>query len=107
MTGGETPIVVAGTTSGTGASIAATGTDTSGKLTITLGSGATAGEIIELTFHTAYSAAPNVTVTSGDSNAALIHQYVTPTTTGFSLNAATATGLTPGQTYTFYYHTLQ
>jgi len=107
VTGGGTPTVAVGTTSGTGAAAAVTGTDTSGRLTVTLGASVTAGDLANLTFHAAYSITPNVTITAGDSNAGQIQLYVTPTTSGFSLSAATAANLNAGQTYTFYYHVLQ
>jgi len=107
VTSGSTPTVTTGTAAGTGAVVAVTGTDTSGKLTLTLGSSAAAGNLANLTFAAAYSAAPNVVLTAGNNNAAQIQEYVTPTTTGFSLNTATNTGLAAGQAYTFYYHVIQ
>ena len=107
VTAGATPTFTAGEAAGAGASTVVAGNDESGKITITLGSGFTAGEVAKVTFSQAYGAAPNVVLNAGDSNAARLQQYVTPSTTGFSINTATTNGLTTGQTYTFYYHVMQ
>jgi hypothetical protein len=107
VTGGATPATTVGANAGTAADVAITGNDTSGKVSITLGSNPSVGELAKLTFAQAYGSAPIVVITAGNSNAAQLQQYVTPTSTGFSLNAATTNGLSSGQTYTFYYHVMQ
>ncbi len=107
VTSGATPTVILGATAGTGSTMTISGTDTSGKLTLTLGTGATTGDILDLTFAKAYASAPNVVISAGNGNAAKVQQFVTPIATGFSLNTAAADGLAAGQTYIFYYHVIQ
>jgi hypothetical protein len=98
----------AGATAGTGATVTITGNDTSGKIVITTGTGAAAGDLADATFANAYSVAPNVVLTAGGANSAKLQYYVTCTTTGFSVQAPTGgTGLSPSTAYTLYYHVIQ
>ena len=107
VTDGVTPSIAVGESAGNGTNTNVAGDDTSGKITFTLGSSPSTGDLINLTFSQAYASAPNVVLSAGNSNSAQIQQYVSPTATGFSLNAATSNGLSSGQTYTFYYHVIQ
>ncbi|MDL2342274.1 MAG: right-handed parallel beta-helix repeat-containing protein [Patescibacteria group bacterium] len=98
----------AGANAGTGATAVITGNDTSGKIVITTGTGATAGDLADITFANAFGSAPNIVLTSGDANAAILQHYVSPTTTTFSINApAGGAGLSSSTSYTFYYHVQQ
>ncbi len=107
VTQGITPNASTGNMAGSGADISVTGTDTSGKIVITTGSDTNSGDLADLTFAKAYSGAPNVVLTAGDANAAKLQQFVSPSVSGFSINAATTNGLLDNQTYTFYYHVMQ
>jgi len=107
ITDGNTPTIKTGSAAGSGATIEITGTDVSGKIVLDTGSGTSIGDLADLTFATAYTNAPNAVVSAGDTNAAKLQQFITPSDTGFSLNAASASGLADNQTYTFYYQVVQ
>jgi hypothetical protein len=98
----------AGATAGTGATVTITGNDTSGKIVITTGTGAGGGDLADITFAQAYGSAPNVVLSAGDTNAAKLQSFVSPSTTTFSINApAGGAGLADSTSYTFYYHVMQ
>lgn len=111
--GSSTPSVAAQAGAGSGASATLTtgSTDTAGEIVITSGTTAAAGSFVTLTFSSAYSAAPFVTLTPSNTATAAIGadfdawHYVTATTTTFtiSLNGAVANTTE----YRFMYHVIQ
>jgi hypothetical protein len=94
--------VVAGGSAGSGASVSVTGDDSAGTITITTGSGATAGVLANLTFANAYGATPHIVI-SPDNNATAAAEgfQSSPSTTGFSISAHQ--GISPSGTYIFDY----
>lgn len=101
VTGGTTPGIAAGAAACTGPTVSIAGTDTSGTITITTGTGCTAGGLLAtVTFAGAYAAAPHVTITPGGPGAQTLGAYVddsTVSTTAFNLGT---TG-TPANTTTY------
>ncbi len=97
----------AGSDSGLGASVSINGNDTSGTITITTGTGVSAGQLATVTFANAYGTNPSVVITPKDiPGGAIFPQYhYTSTTGGFELKSFNA--LTDSVTYTFSYFTAQ
>lgn len=94
------PTIAAGAGAGTSPTVAVTGTDVAGKVSITAGVAASASSIIAtITFNTAFAGAPYVQLTPANANAALLSGvtmvYLTSTTATFVINAGT-TGLSAG-----------
>ena len=101
--------------------VSVTGTDTAGKITLTVASGeqcedpGSAGAIVRVTFANAYSSTPYVTLTKGSNFDNELKEGVSPTSTYFEISAPTGTRyLSPivppaaGPTqYVWYYHVIQ
>lgn len=90
--GGGTPSV-SGSNVGSGGTVTMSGTDTSGTVSINVGSGASSGVLATVTFVSAYNNTPHVVMTPVTNNGSLaaINYYVTNrTTTGFSIAATNA-----------------
>jgi len=104
---GTAPTVAVGTAAGTGGTASVTGNDVAGQITVNVGTAPAGSAIVAtITFHVAKGAAPIVTLTPANTNAASTGNrtvYVTSTTTTFVLNV-TVTTLTASTTYIFNYH---
>lgn len=101
------PTIAAGTGAGTSPTIAITGTDVAGKITITTGTLPTlSADVFTVTFQTAFATAPYVTFSPGNGNAAALNGltmvYVTPATGTFKFTAG-ATALAAATQYIWYY----
>jgi hypothetical protein len=104
--GGAAPTLTAGTGAGTAPTLAVTGTDVAGEVSITAGSspGATATAIVTINFAVAYATVPYVVLGASNANAghvaaAGIGWYVlSKTTAGFTI-AAAQTALTAASVY--------
>lgn len=107
--GGGTPTRVIGPAACTAASVSVTGTDTSGMITVTAGTGCSAGgAIMAVVFANAFSAAPRVTLTPATASAASLPVYVDHTqVTNASFDIASSTPLTDGVQYRWYYHAIE
>lgn len=89
ITGGSTP--TASTNSGTGSgTVSVSGNDTAGTVTINAGVGAHAGDLITVTFKTAYAGTPHVTITPIGMSAAALQFYATRSTTFFTIGCINA-----------------
>jgi cytoskeletal protein CcmA (bactofilin family) len=77
-----------GTSIGAGGTTSVAGNDTSGTVTINVGSGAAAGSLANVTFRAAYGANVHVLLTPVSTGAATANVYVTHTPTGFTINSA-------------------
>jgi hypothetical protein len=92
ITGGSTPSIAAGAAACTTPTVSLAGTDTSGIISITTGSGCAAGgKLATLTFATAFGASPHTTITPGGANAQTLGAYVDDATisnTAFDLSTA-------------------
>lgn len=86
--GGGIPGASAGGSIGSGGTVSASGSDTAGTITINTGSSASAGTLASITFAVAYNQTPHIVITPVGSSAASINYYVTRTTTGFNILAA-------------------
>lgn len=100
--GGSTlPTVIAGAGAGTGPTIAVTGNDTKGVITLTTGSGPSEGTIASVTFGSAFSGIPSLQISPGNAAATALGSR-TPSETcsasGFTLLAGTAP-LSPNTEY--------
>lgn len=91
--GGPAPSVAVGAQAGSGASLGAvSGNDTSGRVTLTTGTGAAAGSLVVVTFASSYATTPsNVVVNALSTNAGGLGHYTTSfSTTGFTIACKTA-----------------
>lgn len=107
--GGAAPATAAGAAACTTPTITIDGTDTSGILNVTAGTGcASNGAIATVTFDSAFANAPNVTLTPATSTAAGLATYVdyAQVTTG-SFIIASDTQLTDATTYRWYYQVIE
>lgn len=107
---GSAPSISSGAAACTTPTVSVSGTDTSGLVTVTSGTGCGAtGKLATITFANAYAVAPRVTLTAATSTAAGLTQiYVdsgTISTTAFDLNTNTAPA--DSTTYKWYYHVIQ
>lgn len=108
------PTVVAGAGAGTTPTvIVSNATDMAGILDVTTGTTPTGSNavIATVTFNVAYAAAPNISITPNNANAAglaatLTMVYTTSTTTTFVLTSGT-TALTAATQYKWFYHVIQ
>ncbi len=107
------PSIAGGTGAGTSPSVAITGSDIAGKITITTGTTPSGSNttIASVTFNIPYAASPYVILTPADANTALLSGvtmvYVgTISTTGFVITSGT-TALAASTGYSFYYHVIQ
>ncbi len=109
ITGGSSPTIAAGTAACTTPTVSVTGTDTSGVITVTTGTGcAGTGKLATVTFSSAFGAAPNVTLTPATSTASALQYFLNSaaaTTTTFDLH--TNTTAVDATTYKWYYHAIQ
>jgi len=109
ISGGSAPTIAAGAAACTTPTVSISGTDTSGLITVTTGTGCAAnGKLATITFSTAFGAAPNVTLTPAEANSATLQSYIdnaTIATTTFDLD----TGTTPASstTHKWFYHVIQ
>ena len=94
VTGGAAPSIAAGAAACTTPTVSVAGTDTSGTITVTTGTGcAAAGKLATVTFATAFAAAPHVVITPGSAAAAGLSAYVDSSTiaaASFDIDASTA-----------------
>jgi hypothetical protein len=101
ITGGNTPAIVAGPAACTSPTVSVAGTDTTGTITITTGTGCSSGgTMATVTFASAFGAAPHVILTPGSPISQTLGAYVddsTISTTSFDLG----TNATPLPTQTF------
>lgn len=89
-TGGATPSLSQGSALGSGGTASISGSDTSGSVSINVGSNTTAGCFAVITFASKYNATPHVLLTPVESGAGALAYYVTRTTSSFSICDATA-----------------
>lgn len=106
-----TPTKAAGTGAGTTPTTSIVGTDLSGKITVTTGTGpATSGDILVVTFNAALAAAPNSVILEPGNAAAAALTTASPfittlATTGFTVES-NAVALAASTTYIWYYAVL-
>jgi Na+-transporting NADH:ubiquinone oxidoreductase subunit NqrB len=106
------PTSTIGVGSGTSASVSVTGTDVAGKITINTGTGSmqSLALLATITFSSAYTSAPTVTLQPGNSTTSALSGsaviYPAVTTTTLTLNSG-GTSLNTSQTYVWYYQIIQ
>lgn len=108
VSSGSAPTIAAGTAACTGPTVTVTGTDTAGFVTVTTGTGCGTsgpGQLATVTFHSAYTTAPQVELTSATSAAAALPVYDTTSATTFVIN--TPNTPTDATAYTYRYFTVQ
>jgi hypothetical protein len=94
-----------GSANGTSTGLAVDGNDVTFKIQFTKSGTVGTGPLVVVRFKNSYSSIPNCIAGSGESNAAQVPVYITPTTTDFTLSASGNLGFT-GQ-YIWYVHCLQ
>lgn len=99
--GGPIPSLSRGGALGSGGTASVSGSDTSGSVTINVGSGPGAGCFATIGFATKFSGTPHVIITPIGSGAASLDYYVNRSTTEFSI--CTANPAPSGQTFGFDY----
>lgn len=103
---GSSPAIVAGAGAGTTPTVAVSGTDISGTITVTAGALPTAGAVVvTVTFGLAWPSAPRVVLTPANSATALLGFQIYPTsaTGSFALNAPAASSLVAAVVYSWNY----
>ncbi len=114
LTGGSTALITAGVAAGTTPTVAISGKDLGGEITITVGTTATTGVLCNVTFSAVLQTAPTVFLLPANQNACndFAKVYIpaagdtnAPDTTRFSLHVGTA--LTDGQVYKYRYLILE
>jgi hypothetical protein len=87
--------------------MATNSTDLAGSFTVTTGTSPSTGVLATITFNTAFSTAPFVTITAANSNAPLIYSmtYINEGTTYFTVSTITASY--PSTAYQFNYTVIQ
>jgi len=94
VTGGSTPQIAAGAAACTSPTVNLSGDDTSGTITVTAGTGCSGGgALATVTFSSAFTAVPHITLTPGSAAAAALDAYIndsTVSTTGFSVGVGSA-----------------
>ena len=83
--GGPTPSLARGPALGGGGTASVNGSDTSGSVTINVGSGAPAGCFATITFAAKYSSTPHIILTPVGADGGTIDYYVNRTPTSFSI----------------------
>ena len=83
--GGPKPSRSSGTALGNGGTSSVNGSDSSGTVTVNIGTGAPAGCFATITFAQKYNNVPKVILTPVGADGGSINYYVTKTTTGFSI----------------------
>lgn len=89
VAGGGLPNRANGSALGSGGTSSVSGSDTAGSITISTGSGASAGCFITVTFAQAFTASPRVIVTPVGSSAGGMGYYINRTSTNFSVCTTT------------------
>lgn len=122
VTGGDVKIIghlgsegaavtaAAGANAGTSppAPVLTNATDVAGQITFGTGTSPAAGAQAVITFNTAYTNAPKVTITPINSASAALNLYVTSTTTNFTVSCVNAPSASQANTtYGFNYHVLR
>lgn len=79
------PTIAAGAGAGTSPTVAISGDDTAGKITITCGANPAAGTLATVTFSGVFGNAPHVTLTAGDPASAVAALYAGTSTSAFSV----------------------
>lgn len=102
------PTIAAGTGAGTSPTVAISGNDTAGKISVTTGSSPTASAVVAtITFGTPWKTNSFVILTPGNAAtqalAVAAQSYPTSTTTTFALNSG-ASGLAASTAYVWNYH---
>ena len=107
--GGANPTTVTGPAACTSPTISVSGTDTAGVITVTAGSGCSAGgAIMAVTFANAFAAPPKVTLTAATASAASLPTYVDYSqVTNASFDITSSTPLSDGVQYRWYYHAIE
>lgn len=114
LTGGSTALITAGAAAGTTPTVAISGKDLAGEVTVTVGTASTTGILCNVTFSTALQAAPTVFLLPANQNACndwdkffipAAGDTNAPDTTKFSIHIGTA--LTDGFVYKFRYLTVE
>lgn len=85
---GSVPTIEAGAGAGTSPTVAITGDDTAGKITVTTGTSPAAGTLATATFAFAFANAPFVCLTPKDAAAAALQEYNGTSASGFSIKTA-------------------
>jgi len=84
------PTKAAGAAAGTSPTIAVTGSDESGVVSITAGTSPATGTLVTLTFQKPYAVAPTAFVVENDSQATQLGVYCTVSTTALTIKCRTA-----------------
>lgn len=106
VTGGDTPTIAAGMAACTNPSVAVTGNDSSGTVTISTGVGCTApGQLATIIFAVPYSRTPHIQLTPGTAQTAALQFYRTATASSFGVSAGVAPAA--NTTYIFDYFIAQ
>lgn len=105
ITTGTTPTITAGSAACASPVIAISGTDSSGTVTVTTGTGCSSGgDLANIVFANAFGSTPHILLTPGDATTASLNAYfdkAATTPTGFAIGAATTPAATT--TYTWDY----
>lgn len=104
------PGIATGAGAGTGASVAITGNDMAGEITINAGTlPSVASVAATITFTSAYGTAPYVVMWPSNTTASALTflPYVNATTTAFTVNTAAAISFGGSTTYKYMYHVIQ
>jgi hypothetical protein len=109
--GGSAPTILEGTGAGTTPTIAITGLDNAGKITLTPGTTPAADAIVAtVTFNTAFGSAPTVLLVPANkataSLAVTVQPFVSSTTTTTFVITSNGSALTAGTAYAWYFHAL-
>lgn len=90
VAGGPTPTRSNGSALGNGGSSSVNGSDTAGAVTVNVGTGASAGCFITITFATKYNSTPHVIITPVGLDSGTINYYVNRNPSSFSICDSTA-----------------
>lgn len=101
VTGGPTPSLVRGSALGGGGTASINGSDTSGTVTINVGSGPPAGCFATMTFASKFNSTPRILLTPVGASGGSINYYVNRTSTNFSI--CTSTPAPAGSSFGFDY----
>lgn len=109
VTGGTTPAIAAGPAACISPITSISGTDTTGIITVTTGSGcAASGKLATITFAIPFGSAPHVLLTPAEPHATGIGTYIDSTTiTGATFDLQVTAVPTSSTTYKWYYGVLQ
>ena len=112
ITVGKTPAIIVASSLCSGDTVSISGNDTAGTITITTASGSLncekAGILTKVTYSSPFSSAPHISLTAASSAAAGAQAYIdNASNNGTSYDLDTNTALSAGQTYIWYYQTIQ